>query len=141
MLSNDPADYTPTKLSNGWTEIEVSHVGSAYSSMTILPDGNIGLFYEEEPGGYSMVYVPLDLKALLPADVYAALSALPPTYASEKSPVWHNIKFGASGNVLFDQGAGKNAATATAEDAEEDGAMWNMRVLPVIRGRRVILHP
>ena len=90
VLSNDPVDYTPTKLSNGWTKIEISHVGSAYSSMTILPDGNIGLYYEEEPGGYSMVYVPLDLKKLLPAEVYAALSATcnlqPPTYASEKSP-------------------------------------------------------
>ena len=124
VLSNDPADYTPTKLSNGWTEIEVSHVGSAYSSMTILPDGNIGLFYEEEPGGYSMVYVPLILKDILPADVYAALSALPPTYASEQTPVWHSIKFNESGNVLYDQGAGNNAATSA--DTEADAAMWNV---------------
>ena len=41
--------------------------------MTILPNGNIGLFYEEAPGGYSMVYVPLDLKAILPAEVYKEL--------------------------------------------------------------------
>ena len=124
VLSNDPADYTPTKLSKGWTEIEISDEESAYSSMTILPDGNIGLFYEEAPGGYSMVYVPLDLKKLLPAEVYAALSALPPTYASEMSPVWHNITFGASGNVLFDNGAGSNAVTS--QDKEADGAMWNV---------------
>ena len=124
VLSNNPEDYTPTKLSNGWTEIEISHVGSAYSSMTILPDGNIGLFYEEEPGGYSMVYVPLDLKKLLPAEVYAALSVLPPTYASEMSPVWHNITFSATGNVLYDQGAGNNAVTSN--DKEADAAMWNV---------------
>lgn len=61
-LSNDPADYTPEKLSKGWKKIEVSDRGSAYSSMCILPGGNaIGLYYEEEPGGYSMVYVPLEL--------------------------------------------------------------------------------
>ena len=73
VLSDDPADYTPTKLANGWTKIQVSDRNSAYSSMTILPDGNIGLFYEEAPGGYSMVYVPLDLKQLLPTEVYEKL--------------------------------------------------------------------
>lgn len=73
VLSDNPADYTPTELSNGWTRITVSDRESAYSSMTLLPDGNIGLYYEEAPGGYSMVYVPLDLKKLLPADVYKKL--------------------------------------------------------------------
>ena len=73
VLSDDPADYTPTKLSDGWTKIQVSDRNSAYSSMTILPDGNIGLFYEEAPGGYSMVYVPLNLKKLLPKSVYKQL--------------------------------------------------------------------
>ena len=73
VLSDDSADYTPTKLANGWTEIEMTDRESAYSSMTILPDGNIGLFYEEAPGGYSMVYVPLNLKALLPTEVYRKL--------------------------------------------------------------------
>ena len=124
VLSNDPADYTPTKLSKGWTKIPVSDKSSAYTSMTILPDGNIGLYYEEAPGDYSMVYVPLILKDILPADVYAALSALPPTYASEMSPVWHNITFGATSNVLLDNGAGNNAVTSN--DKETDGAMWNV---------------
>jgi len=73
VLSDNPADYTPTKLSNGWTRIAVSDRESAYSSMTLLPDGNIGLYYEEAPDGYSMVYVPLDLKKILPADVYKKL--------------------------------------------------------------------
>ena len=74
VLSDDPADYTPTKLANGWTKIQVSDRNSAYSSMTILPDGNLGLFYEEAPGGYSMVYVPLNLKKLLSKEVYEALT-------------------------------------------------------------------
>jgi sialidase-1 len=74
VLSSDPSTYNPTELSNGWTEIKVSKTGSAYSSMCILPDGeSIGLYYEEEPGGYSMVYVPLKLKELLPSEVYKEL--------------------------------------------------------------------
>ncbi len=125
VLSNNPEDYTPTKLSNDWTKIPISDEESAYSSMALLPDGEtLAIFYEEAPGGYSMVYLPLKLKDILPADVYEALSALPPTYASEKSPVWHHIKFGATGNVLCDQGDGNNAATATAE--EVDAKMWNI---------------
>ena len=70
-LSDDPATYTPTELSNKWTKIEVSDRGSAYSSMCILPDGEtIGLFYEEEPGGYSMVYVPINIKEHINATTY-----------------------------------------------------------------------
>ena len=61
-LSNDPATYTPTELSKGWKKLRISDRGSAYSSMCILPDGNIGIYYEEEPGGYSMVYVPVDIE-------------------------------------------------------------------------------
>ena len=124
VLSNDPADYTPTKLSNGWTKIAISNKESAYSSMCILPDGNIGIFYEEAPGGYSMVYRPMILKDILPANVYDALSALPPTYASEASPVWHNIVFSNSGNILRDNGADNNVTTVTAE--ENDACMWNI---------------
>ena len=125
VLSNDPADYTPTKLSNGWTKIAISKENSAYSSMCILPSGDeIGFFYEEAPGGYSMVYVPLKLKEILPADVYEALSAVPPTYASEASPVWNNIKFTATGKALYDNGTG-NAVSAKAE-TDTDAAMWNI---------------
>ena len=61
-LSDDPATYTPTELSKGWKKIPVSDRGSAYSSMCILPDGNIGIYYEEEPGGYSMVYTPVNIE-------------------------------------------------------------------------------
>jgi sialidase-1 len=72
LLSDDSATYTPETLSKGWTKIQVSDRGSAYSSMCILPDGeSIGLYYEEEPGGYSMVYIPLKLKEILDAETYS----------------------------------------------------------------------
>lgn len=71
LLSDDPATYTPTELSKGWTKVQISDRGSAYSSMCILPDGeSIGLYYEEEPGIYSMVYVPLKLKDILDEETY-----------------------------------------------------------------------
>jgi hypothetical protein len=72
-LSDDPATYTPTELSKGWTKVQITDRESAYSSMCILPDGNIGLYYEEEPGGYSMVYVPVELANTLDAITYGAL--------------------------------------------------------------------
>lgn len=72
VLGEDGAEYTPENLATGWTKIPVSTVNSAYSSMCILPDGNIGMLYEEAPGDYSIVYVPIILKDVLPADVYEA---------------------------------------------------------------------
>ena len=69
-LSNDPATYTPAELSKGWKKLKVSDRGSAYSSMCILPDGNIGIYYEEEPGGYSMVYVPINIYSAVGPTVY-----------------------------------------------------------------------
>ena len=125
ILSNDASTYTPTALSSGWTEIEISHRGSAYSAMCILPDKeNIGLLYEEEPGGYCIVYRTLKLKELLTPEAYEALSTVQPTYASEASPVWNNIKFTATGNALYDNGTG-NAVSAKAE-TDADAAMWNI---------------
>lgn len=38
--------------------------GSAYSTMTLQADGNIGFFYEEEPAGYCLVYVPLSVSEM-----------------------------------------------------------------------------
>lgn len=72
VLSGNPKEYNPTALSTGWTKIPVSTVNSAYSSLCILPDGNIGMLYEEAPGDYSIVYVPIILRDVLPADVYKA---------------------------------------------------------------------
>ena len=73
LLDDDPVTYTPTELSKGWKKIQITDRESAYSSMCILPDGNIGLYYEEEPGGYSMVYVPVELANTLDAITYGAL--------------------------------------------------------------------
>lgn len=54
--------YTPTTFAQNWTKgLEVSSIGSAYSTMTLQADGNFGFFYEEEPNGYCLVYVPLSL--------------------------------------------------------------------------------
>ena len=69
-LSSDPATYTPTELSRGWKKLRISDRGSAYSSMCILPNGDIGIYYEEEPGGYSMVYVPINVYRLVGPIVY-----------------------------------------------------------------------
>ena len=38
--------------------------GSGYSTFTLQKDGRIGFFYEETPGGYSMVYVPLTISEI-----------------------------------------------------------------------------
>ena len=73
VLADDPATYNPTELSKGWKKIQITDLESAYSSMCILPDGNIGLYYEEEPGGYSMVYVPVELDKTLDAVTYGEL--------------------------------------------------------------------
>ena len=66
-MSYDEA-YTPTTFAQNWTKgLEVSAIGSAYSTMTLQADGNFGFFYEEEPGdqwAYCMVYVPLSLEEM-----------------------------------------------------------------------------
>ncbi len=60
---DEPSDYnTPLRFASHWEgSYEVSAKGSAYSTMTLQADGRIGFFYEEEPGGYQMVYRALDL--------------------------------------------------------------------------------
>lgn len=62
-----PASYSsPKAFAENWNQqpYHVSHTGSAYSTMTLQKDGRIGFFYEEEPGWYSMVYVPISLEAI-----------------------------------------------------------------------------
>lgn len=61
-----PADYnTPLRFASHWsTGLEVSDKGSAYSTMIPQGDGTIGFFYEEEPGGYQMVYRRLTLEEI-----------------------------------------------------------------------------
>ena len=118
--------YTPETFSQGWTKGKhVSYKSSCYSTMISQADGRIAFLFEEAPGGYCIVYIPYTIEDLTGGN-YTAYTIPQPTYASEATPVWHNIKFGATGNVLFDQGAGENAATATADAAEADAAMWNI---------------
>lgn len=59
----DTTDYaTPRAFASNWEgAYQVSHTGSAYSTMAVQRDGRVAFFYEEDPGGYQMVYVPLDL--------------------------------------------------------------------------------
>ena len=62
----------PSVFASGWGGLEgantnmykVSSIGSAYSTMTTQSDGRIGFYYEEEPGGYEMVYVPLNIATI-----------------------------------------------------------------------------
>lgn len=60
--------YIPTTFAQNWTKgLEVSAMGSAYSTMILQADANFGFFYEELPGdnyAYCMVYVPLSLEEL-----------------------------------------------------------------------------
>ena len=57
--------YTPTSFAQGWTKgMRVSDRGSAYSTMTLQKDGRIGFLYEEEPGGYCIVYAPLTIEKI-----------------------------------------------------------------------------
>lgn len=67
-------DYTAAEIATGWQELtQVSFIGSAYSTMTLLPDGKtVGFLYEEDPDNgtfaYCIVYKPIDLTKLLTAE-------------------------------------------------------------------------
>ena len=53
------------KLAQYWKKgMQVSHVGSAYSTMSIQKDNKIAFFFEEEPGNYCMVYIPLTVEQI-----------------------------------------------------------------------------
>ena len=59
-------DYnTAENFASYWPgRYQVSDKGSAYSTMTLQHDGNIGFFYEEEPQWYQMVYKNLSLSEI-----------------------------------------------------------------------------
>ena len=67
----DNRDYTAADIATGWSELyQVSYIGSAYSTMTLLPDGKtLAFLYEEDPDdgtfAYNIVYVPLDLTKIM----------------------------------------------------------------------------
>ncbi len=57
--------YTPAAFAEGWqVGKHVSTKESAYSTMIMQADGRIGFFFEEEPGGYCMVYIPYSIEDL-----------------------------------------------------------------------------
>ena len=63
--------YTSTTFAQGWTKGKhVSTKGSCYSTMILQADGRIGFFFEEEPSGYCMVYIPYTIEELT-GDQYA----------------------------------------------------------------------
>ena len=65
--------YTPTTFSQDWTKgIQPSDRGSAYSTMTLQKDGRVGFLYEEEPGGYCIVYAPLTIEEITLGDYTVA---------------------------------------------------------------------
>ncbi len=57
---------SPAIFASNWTRgIQVENIGySAYSTFTLQADGKIGFFYEESPGTYAMVYVPLSVSEI-----------------------------------------------------------------------------
>lgn len=58
----DSATQTPETFATGWTlGKQVSFRNSAYSTMTLQQDNRIGFLFEEEPGGYTIVYTPLTI--------------------------------------------------------------------------------
>lgn len=57
--------YSPLAFAHKWTRgLEVTQLGSAYSTMCQQADGRIAFFYEEEPNWYNMVYVPLTISQI-----------------------------------------------------------------------------
>ena len=57
--------YTTTTIAQDWTKGKhVSYKSSCYSTMILQADGRIGFLFEEEPGGYSIVYIPFTIEDL-----------------------------------------------------------------------------
>ena len=60
------ANYdTPQHVAEKWEgSFRVTEKGSAYSTFCLQKDKKIGFFYEEEPGWYNIMYVPLSLERI-----------------------------------------------------------------------------
>ena len=110
--------YTPTTFAQNWTKgLEVSEMGSAYSTMILQADGNFGFFYEELPGdnyAYCMVYVPLSLEELT-NDAYSLYTVnstigeykIGTFYASEAVQIPEGVKaYVATEEPVMENGAG-----------------------------------
>ena len=96
--------YTPTTFSQGWTfGKQISFRGSAYSTMALQADGRIGFLFEEEPGGYCIIYCPITIDEVT-GDLYTF-------YRKEEA-----LGIGAAGanKVLAKTGPGYPTATSAA---------------------------
>ncbi|MBR1594350.1 MAG: exo-alpha-sialidase [Alloprevotella sp.] len=62
----DPATYRDAKaFAEAWDgSYRVTEKQSAYSTMVQQQDGCIAFLYEEEPGSYQIVYLPLDIRTI-----------------------------------------------------------------------------
>ena len=80
--------YTSTTFAQNWTKgLEVSAMGSAYSTMTLQKNGKFGFLYEEYPGdnySYCIVYIPLDLNEITNG-AYSLAGAWPGKYYAFKN--------------------------------------------------------
>ena len=100
-LDNGTA-YTTESICQGWTKgIEVSPRGSAYSTMVMQADNRLAFFMEEEPNGYCMVYMPLDIEQAT-GDAFSATAVRAATTLLEEA-----------NNVLNCKGVGYPSATST----------------------------
>ena len=92
--------YTSTTFAQGWTKgIHVSTKGSCYSTMISQADGRIAFFFEEEPSGYCMVYIPYTIEELT-GDAYTLYTVnstigehgIATFYASEAMQIPEGVK-------------------------------------------------
>ena len=105
--------YTSTTFAQGWTKgIHVSTKGSCYSTMISQADGRIAFFFEEEPSGYCMVYIPYSIEELT-GDTYTL-------YTVNSTIGQYEIgTFYASEAVVIPEGV--KAYVATKEPVMENG--------------------
>ena len=62
---NDGENADPKSFASNWKMgMEVSPRGSAYSTMSVLKNGNIAFFFEETPNDYCMVYTELSISEI-----------------------------------------------------------------------------
>ena len=118
--------YTPSQMASGWTKgIEVDDAESAYSTMDILPNGEIGFMYEDEyfssnsndnykygsaPGGTAnIVYVPLTVSEIT-GGAY--------TLETEEEPVVETV----ATPVITPNGGEIEAGSAISISCATDGA-------------------
>lgn len=88
---NDVATFA-----NGWQKgmvVSTTQSGSAYSTFTLQEDGRLGFFYEETPGGYSMVYVPLTISEITGGKYVRIVGDAQPTDAAPMD-ITYTYKYG-----------------------------------------------